>query len=38
MFLFWIGSLCAAQLYWLALCGETSAVLFVFLSDRKSVV
>jgi hypothetical protein len=25
MFLFWIGSLCAAQLYWLALCGETSA-------------
>lgn len=32
MFLFCVGSLCVAQLYWIVLCGETSAVLFVFLS------
>lgn len=28
MFLFWVGCLCVAQLYRIALCGETSAVLF----------
>jgi hypothetical protein len=37
MFLFWIGSLCAAQLYWIALCGETLAVFFVFLSNGMPV-
>lgn len=32
MLSFWVGCLCVTQLYWIALCGETSAVVFVFLS------